>query len=83
VLDGRLARCRGEVTVFGSYADTIADAAFWTWFAARHEPSSRLRAAAFAAWAAPVAAAAVLGVARGTMTGSPRLRCRRRYGLPG
>lgn len=55
--------------MFGSYADTIADAAFWTWFAARHEPSSRLRAAAFAAWAAPVAAAAVLGVARGTMTG--------------
>lgn len=38
MLDGRLARRRGEVTVFGCYADSIADAACWTWFAARHEP---------------------------------------------
>jgi hypothetical protein len=72
VIDGQLARQRGEETVFGSYADTIADAAFWTWFAARHEPSRRLRAAAYAAWAAPPAAAAALSLARGTMTGPPR-----------
>jgi hypothetical protein len=74
-LDGQLARRRGEATVFGSYADTLADAAFWTWFAARHEPSPALRAAAFAAWAAPaaaVAAVAVLSVARGQMTDVPR-----------
>jgi CDP-alcohol phosphatidyltransferase-like enzyme len=72
VLDGWLARRRGEVTVFGSYADTIADAAFWTWFAARHEPSRRLRAVAYAAWGAPPAAAAALSLARGAMTGPPR-----------
>jgi len=58
--------------VFGSYADTLADAAFWTWFAARHEPSRMLRAAAFAAWAAPAAAVAVLSVARGQMADIPR-----------
>jgi CDP-alcohol phosphatidyltransferase len=72
VLDGQLARRRGEATVFGSYADTLADAAFWTWFAARHEPSRTLRAAAVAAWAAPAAAVAVLSVARGQMADVPR-----------
>jgi hypothetical protein len=72
LLDGQLARRRGEATVFGSYADTLADAAFWTWFAARHEPSRVLRAAAFAAWTAPVAAATALSVARGRMTGIAR-----------
>jgi hypothetical protein len=71
-LDGQLARRRGEATVFGSYADTIADAAFWTWFVARHEPSRPLRAAAVAAWAAPVAAVAAVSVARGQMTDVPR-----------
>jgi phosphatidylglycerophosphate synthase len=71
-LDGQLARRRGESTVFGSYADTLADAAFWTWFAARHEPSRMLRAAAAAAWAAPAAAIAVASVARGQMTDMPR-----------
>jgi hypothetical protein len=49
LLDGQLARRRGEVTVFGSCSDTIADAVFWTWFAARHEPSMMLRTAAAAA----------------------------------
>jgi hypothetical protein len=71
-LDGQLARRRGEETAFGSYADTIADAAFWTWFAARHEPSRPLRAAAVAAWAAPAAAVAALSIARGQMTDVPR-----------
>ncbi|HET9970556.1 MAG TPA: CDP-alcohol phosphatidyltransferase family protein [Streptosporangiaceae bacterium] len=71
-LDGQLARRRDEATVFGSYADTIADAAFWNWFAARHEPSRLLRVAAVAAWAAPAAAAAVLSIARGQMTDIPR-----------
>jgi len=69
LLDGQLARRADEVTVFGSYADTLADAAFWTWFAARHEPSRVLRTAAFAAWTAPVAAATALSVTRGRMTG--------------
>jgi hypothetical protein len=72
LLDGRLARHRAEVTVFGSYADSVADAAFWTWFAARHEPSRLLRLAALAAWAAPPAAVAAISVARGKMPGVPR-----------
>jgi phosphatidylglycerophosphate synthase len=41
VLDGQLARRRGEATVFGSYADTLADAAFWTWFASGMNPAGR------------------------------------------
>ena len=57
LLDGRLARHRAEVTVFGSYADSVADGAFWTWFAARHGPSRLLRGAALIAWPAPSAAA--------------------------
>lgn len=72
VLDGQLARRRGEATMFGSYADTIADAAFWNWFATRHEPSRLLRAAAVAGWAAPVAAAVAVSIARGQMTDVPR-----------
>ena len=69
LLDGQLARRCGEETVFGSYADPLADAAFWAWFAARHEPSRGVRAAAAAAWTAPVAAATVLSIARGQVTG--------------
>lgn len=72
VLDGQLARRRGEETMFGSYADMIADAAFWTWFTARHETSGSVRAASFAAWTAPGAAALALSVARGTVTTPPR-----------
>lgn len=72
VLDGQLARGAGQETMFGSYADTIADAAFWTWFAVRHETSGRLRAVSLAVWALPGAAALVLTVARGTMTLPPR-----------
>jgi hypothetical protein len=72
LLDGRLARRRAEVTVFGSYADSVADAAFWTWFAARHEPSRLLRGAALAAWTAPPAALAAISVTRGTMPDVPR-----------
>ena len=72
LLDGRLARRRAEVTMFGSYADSVADAAFWTWFAARHEPSQLLRLAALAVWAAPPAAIAVISVTRGKMADVPR-----------
>ncbi len=45
VLDSQLARRWGEATVFGSYTDVLPDAAFWTWYAARHEPSRALRQA--------------------------------------
>nr|WP_315889928.1 CDP-alcohol phosphatidyltransferase family protein [Streptomyces sp. P9(2023)] len=37
--DGRLARRQATVSPFGDYADSFADAAFWTWLALRHEPS--------------------------------------------
>lgn len=72
VLDGQLARGRGEETMFGGYADSVADAAFWTWFAARHEPSRGVRAAAFAAWTTPVLAGVALTLARGAVTVPPR-----------
>lgn len=61
--DGRLARARHTETVFGHYADALADTAFWTWYARRHEPSRLLRAAALAAWAAPVVAVSSVSVA--------------------
>lgn len=37
--DGRLARRQGAVSPFGDYADTLADAAYWTWLTLSHEPS--------------------------------------------
>jgi CDP-alcohol phosphatidyltransferase-like enzyme len=70
--DGWLARHRGQVTAFGGYADSLADAAFWLWFAARHEPSRRVRATAVAVWAAPVVAVTAMSVAHGGMADPPR-----------
>src|SRR5258708_29981433 len=54
-LDGTLARRYGP-TMFGFYADSLADAAFWTWLGARRDPSPLPLAASLAAWAPPVAA---------------------------
>jgi hypothetical protein len=70
-LDGALARRQGP-TMFGFYADALADAAFWTWLASREEPSRLARAAAVAAWVAPVASVAVASIATGEMVESPR-----------
>ena len=70
-LDGALARRYG-ITPFGRYADSLADAAFWTWVAVRREPDARVRAAALAAWAAPVAAVSAASFARGRMIDPPR-----------
>ncbi|MFI2431307.1 CDP-alcohol phosphatidyltransferase family protein [Streptomyces sp. NPDC018693] len=70
--DGRLARRRATVTPFGDHADSLADAAFWTWLAIRHEPSRTLRAAAVAAWAVPVAAMTAVAISRGAMPDRPR-----------
>ncbi|MEY9962481.1 hypothetical protein ABIA33_000507 [Streptacidiphilus sp. MAP12-16] len=69
--DGRLARRLGTVSPFGAYADTFADAAFWTRLALRHEPDPRWRRAALVAWAAPVAAVAAASMARGRMLDAP------------
>lgn len=52
-LDGRLARGLGETTGFGAFADGLADAAFWSWFLIRFEPSAVVRALALAIWAGP------------------------------
>lgn len=70
--DGRLARHQGTTSPFGEYADTFADAAYWTWLTARHEPSRTVRAAAVAAWALPVGAVTGLALYRGTMPERPR-----------
>jgi hypothetical protein len=70
--DGRLARRLGTVTPFGRDADSIADAAFWTWFALRHEPNRVLRILALGAWAMPVATVIAISVGRGRMADPPR-----------
>ncbi len=70
--DGRMARRARAETSFGGHADSLADAAFWTWYALRHEPSHALRAAALFVWAAPVALLTVAGVARGHLVTPPR-----------
>lgn len=70
-LDGTLARRQGP-TMFGFYADSLADAAFWTWLGSRRDPSRLVLAASVAAWAAPVAAVAAASIARGEMVESPR-----------
>jgi phosphatidylglycerophosphate synthase len=70
--DGRLARRLDTQSPFGAAADSLADAAFWAWFALRHEPSRRVRAAAILAWVAPVVAVTTASVRRGRMVDAPR-----------
>ncbi|WP_291414387.1 CDP-alcohol phosphatidyltransferase family protein [Actinophytocola sp.] len=70
--DGRLARRLGTESAFGSAADSLADAAYWAWFALRHEPSARVRAAALLAWVAPVVVVTTASVGRGRMVDAPR-----------
>jgi hypothetical protein len=74
LLDGPIARRAGEPTPFGRDADSLADAAFWSWYALRHEPSRLLRILLVGAWAAPVAAVTGFSVARGRMVDPPRPR---------
>ncbi len=69
--DGILARRAGP-TQFGHYADSLADAAFWAWFAWRNETDRRVLAAAGLAWVAPVAAVTVASFAKGEMVEVPR-----------
>lgn len=70
-LDGTLARRRGP-TMFGFYADSLADAAFWTWLGTRRDPSRLILAASVTAWAAPVIAVTAASIAKGEMVESPR-----------
>jgi hypothetical protein len=70
-LDGSLARRQGP-TMMGFYADSLADAAFWTWFGAGGEFGPVVRGATVAAWVVPVAVAAVVSIRRGEMVDIPR-----------
>ncbi|NUO42998.1 MAG: CDP-alcohol phosphatidyltransferase family protein [Streptomyces sp.] len=70
--DGRLARHQDTTSPFGDYADTFADAAFWTWLTLRHEPNPAVRGAAIAAWALPVVTVTGLALRRGAMPERPR-----------
>jgi hypothetical protein len=70
-LDGTLARRQGP-TMFGFYADSLADAAFWTWMGSRRDPSRLALTASVAAWAAPVAALVAASIAKGEMVETPR-----------
>ena len=70
-LDGSLARRQGP-TMMGFYADSLADAVFWTWFGARRESGPVVRGATVMAWGVPVAVAAVVSIRRGEMVDIPR-----------
>lgn len=70
--DGRLARRLATACPFGTSADALADAAYWAWYALRHEPSRPLRAMALLAWLAPVVAVTTASVGRGRMIDAPR-----------
>lgn len=70
-LDGTIARREGT-TMFGFYADSLADAAFWTWLGTRRDPSRLVLAATVAAWAAPVLGLVVASIAKGEIVESPR-----------
>ncbi|WP_435057282.1 CDP-alcohol phosphatidyltransferase family protein [Streptomyces sp. bgisy060] len=70
--DGRLARRHGTASPFGDYADTFADAAFWTWHAWRHETGRTTRAVAVAVWVLPVVAVSTTALYRGRMPERPR-----------
>ncbi|MCP3757253.1 CDP-alcohol phosphatidyltransferase family protein [Streptomyces sp. TBY4] len=70
--DGRLARHQDTVSAFGEHADSLADAAFWTWLVLRNEPSRTVRAAAIAAWAAPAVTVTGIAIIRGRIPELPR-----------
>lgn len=72
IADGRAARALGTESPFGAAADAIADAAFWTWYTLRHEPSRAVRTAAVLAWLAPVVTVTTLSVCNGRMVDAPR-----------
>lgn len=72
--DGTIARRTRRETAFGAYADSLADAVFWGWFAWRFEPDRKFRWAAIALWIIPPAAVATLTFASGRLLIIPRLR---------
>nr|WP_319020127.1 CDP-alcohol phosphatidyltransferase family protein [Streptomyces sp. C8S0] len=73
--DGRLARHQHTASPFGDYADSFADAAFWTWLTLRHEPSRAVRAAAITAWALPIATVTAIGIPAARCPSGPAPPC--------
>lgn len=71
-VDGKIARGPGRITAFGAQADFVADAAFWTWFVARHDPSRAALIATLAAWSVPLVGLTVTAAARGRVIDLPR-----------
>lgn len=69
--DGMIARRVGP-TQFGHYADSLADAAFWAWFACRYETDRKILGAAALAWVVPVTSVTVASFAKGEMVELPR-----------
>jgi hypothetical protein len=72
LLDGGIARRCHTETLFCYYADSFADAAFWTWYGLHGESSRAVRLASVAAWAVPVATVTAASFARGGMIDPPR-----------
>lgn len=70
-IDGRLARRAGE-TAFGAYADALADVAFWTWFAHRHERDRRVRLLATTVWLTPATLVTLAYLLSGRSVDYPR-----------
>lgn len=70
--DGLIARSSHRETAFGGYADPLADAVFWTWFAWRFEPNPWLRRLAIAFWLAPPLVVTTLTFRSGHMRLLPR-----------
>ncbi len=75
--DGPVARGRGP-TAFGSFADPLADVAFWSAVALRTESGSAARAVTALLWTAPAAAIAVAYFAKGQAIDYPRWLLHRR-----
>jgi CDP-alcohol phosphatidyltransferase len=72
LLDGGIARRTVDTTAFGGYADALADVAFWTWYAVRHEEHAPLRALCIAVWVSPASALTVAYLALGRAVDYPR-----------
>ncbi|MBD8057172.1 CDP-alcohol phosphatidyltransferase family protein [Rhodococcus ruber] len=72
LLDGHLARATDSTTSFGAAADSLADAAFWTWYSLHQEPRTGLRVAALTVWAAPVVAVTAASMRQGRIIDPPR-----------
>lgn len=75
--DGLVARRRGP-TAFGSFADPLADAAFWSALALRPESGMVARAVTALAWTAPAAGIAAAYFAKGRTIDYPRWQLQRR-----